>query len=73
MRLRFRALSSCLMGTVFICAGCSNTTNEEGLDKTKKVDDGAPVFKTYGEKQQYDAEQAAKNRAAAKEKNAKPK
>jgi hypothetical protein len=54
---------------VFLCAGCF-PANEENLGgQTSKVvphKEGTPDFKTYAEVQQYQAEQAAKNRPAGK-------
>jgi hypothetical protein len=69
---RYRAM---LLPTVAVAVlmlmGCGpSTTNEENLGPTKSVATGGPeipVFKTYGERQQYEAEQKAKQRAASKD------
>jgi len=60
------ALSTVVLAA-FLYAGCS-PANEENLADTKHAppDPSVPVFKTYGERQQYDAKQAAEKRAAAK-------
>jgi hypothetical protein len=74
MRVRYRALAlpAVVLG-IFLSGGCG-PANEEGIADTKSapIDPNAPVFKTYGEKIQYDAEQAAKNKAAGKGKPANP-
>ena len=71
-RERYRALAlPAIVVGISLSSGCG-TANEESMADTKRapVDPSAPVFKTYGEKAQYDAEQA-KKKAAEKGKGAK--
>jgi hypothetical protein len=73
MKLRYRALAlpAIVLGISF-SDGCGPVNEENMADtKTAPIDPNAPVFKSYGEKAQYDAEQAAKAKAAAKGKTAK--
>jgi hypothetical protein len=77
MRVRYGAvaLPTVAMGA-FLLVGC-NPSNEENLGgQTSKVvphKEGMPDFKTYAEVQQYQTQQAAKNRSAGKGKaSAKP-
>ena len=71
-RAQYRALAlpAIVLG-ISLSSGCG-TANEESMADTKRapIDPSAPVFKTYGEKAQYDAEQA-KKKAAEKGKGAK--
>jgi len=70
-RVRGCALSALGLGILF-SSGCGPaTTNDEGVaTATASANDPKiPVFKTYGERQQYEAEQAAKNRPAPKSKS----
>jgi len=66
MSLLFRtAALPALVLTISLCGGCG-TANEEGLPKTEKVaKDDTPVFKNYGERQLWQAEQDKKKYAAA--------
>jgi hypothetical protein len=70
MKRLFRAITlPALALGALLSSGCGqSTTNEEGLVTTKAapVESDIPVFKTYGERQLYENEQAAKKRAAAK-------
>ncbi len=69
-RYRALALPAIVLG-ISLSSGCG-TANEESMADTKRAptDPSAPVFKTYGEKALYDAEQA-KKKAAEKGKGAK--
>jgi hypothetical protein len=73
MRMRYRALAlpAVVLG-ISLSGGCG-TANEENMADTKSapIDPNAPVFKTYGDKAKYDAEQNAKKNAATKGKGAK--
>jgi hypothetical protein len=64
---RAMALPALALGAL-VSSGCGpSTANEEGLAKTKAASgDDIPVFKTYGERQLWETEQAAKKKAAAK-------
>jgi hypothetical protein len=70
MKRSFRAMTlPALALGILLSSGCGpSSTNDESVIQTKATSNGPeiPVFKTYGERQQYEAEQAAKNRAAAK-------
>ena len=72
MRARYRALAlpAIVLG-ISLSSGCG-TANEESMADTKRApaDPSTPVFKTYGEKVLYDAEQA-KKKAAEKGKGGK--
>jgi hypothetical protein len=74
MRVRYRALALPAVVLGILLSGGCGPVNEENMADTKSapIDPNAPVFKTYGEKVQYDAEQAAKNKPAAKGKTATP-
>jgi hypothetical protein len=70
MRPRYRAIAPAVVALgVFLFVGCS-TANEENLGGQTSVvvphKEGTPDFKSYAEVQQYQAEQAAKNRSAGK-------
>jgi len=61
------ALPTVALGT-FLLAGCG-TANEEDFIKSSERGqrkEGTPDFKSYGEAQQYQAQQAAKERPAGK-------
>jgi hypothetical protein len=74
MKPRYRATAplAVVLG-VFLFAGCG-TTNEESLGgQTSKAvphKEGTPDFHSYAEVQQYQTQQAAKNRAGGKGKAA---
>jgi hypothetical protein len=74
MRVRYRALALPAIVLGILLSGGCGPVNEENMADTKSapINPNAPVFKTYGEKVQYDAEQKAKNKAATKGKNATP-
>jgi hypothetical protein len=74
MSLRYRALSRLVVALgLLLTLGCG-PTNEENLGgQTSQAvphKEGTPDFKTYAEAQQYQAQQAAKNRPAGKGKAA---
>ena len=73
MRVRYRALALPAVVLGILLSGGCGPANEENVADTKSapIDPNAPVFKTYGEKVQYQAEQDAKNKAATKGKTAK--
>ena len=71
MSRRYRVVVPLLFGLgVFLCGGCSSSSNEEKLGgQTSQAvphKEGTPDFKSYAEVQQFKAEQAAKNRAGRK-------
>ena len=74
MRRRYQAgLRSILASGLFLALGCT-PANEENLGGQKSQvvphKEGEPDFKTYAEYQQYQTQQAAKNRPAGKGKAA---
>jgi hypothetical protein len=65
VRLRSMVLTVAVIG-VFPSSGCNNNANEEGIENKRAENDTTPVFRTYGERAQWQAEQDAKNRPAPK-------
>jgi hypothetical protein len=74
MRPQFQALMRLMVAPALLFAlGCSQTNEENLGGQTSQVvphKEGTPDFKTYAEAQQYQAQQAAKNRPAGKGKAA---
>jgi hypothetical protein len=74
MRLRYDAVVLLILALgAFVVAGCGSSNEESLGGQTSQVvphQAGTPDFKTYGEAQQYQADQAAKNRAGGKGKPA---
>jgi hypothetical protein len=70
MRPRYRTRTPpVLVLGVYLLAGCAPANDAELGGQTSSVvphTEGTPDFKSYAEAQQYQAEQAAKNRPAGK-------
>jgi hypothetical protein len=74
MRLRFEVVAFPIVAlSGFLLAGCGQSNEESLGGQTSQAvphKEGTPDFKSYGEVQQYQTEQAAKNRGGAKTKPA---
>jgi hypothetical protein len=74
MRLRLGVMTTLLIASImFFSVGCDNTTNEEGLDKSKTAAGEAKTYKSYGDYALEKAEKIKKENEAAKEKAGKTK
>jgi hypothetical protein len=72
MKIRYQVIASPMLAlAVFLSSGCKDA-NEDGLTKDAADDGKTPVFKTYGERQKWQAEQDAKKAPAPKGKTATP-
>jgi len=66
MRIRFGVIAlPMLAAAVFLCTGCDNSTNEEGVDKSRAAGEGK-TYKSYGDYALQKAEEVKKEAEAAK-------
>jgi predicted small secreted protein len=76
MKLRSGMIAGTLLAAaMLVLAGCDNTANEEGLDKSRAADGASKTYKSYGEfaQQKADELKAKQAEAAASKGDAKKK